>query len=107
MAGPWGWREAGRLWPPPPCRCERCATAATHPPLAAGDPTLWTQLGVGSTYAKAQYRRYTDSSFQVRGWSCWVALLGVVGGRRGAHARARAPHAFRRGGRDRSHRAVV
>ncbi|KAI7843651.1 hypothetical protein COHA_002890 [Chlorella ohadii] len=29
----------------------------------SGDSTLWTQLGVGSTYTKAQYRRYTDSSF--------------------------------------------
>lgn len=30
----------------------------------AGDPTLWTQLGVGSSYAKAQYRQYTDDTFQ-------------------------------------------
>lgn len=29
-----------------------------------GDATLWTQLGVGSNYTKAQYRQYTDASFQ-------------------------------------------
>ncbi|KAL4440358.1 hypothetical protein ABPG75_003359 [Micractinium tetrahymenae] len=29
-----------------------------------GDSTLWTQLGVGSNYAKAQYRQYTDATFQ-------------------------------------------
>ncbi|KAL4429029.1 hypothetical protein ABPG77_006068 [Micractinium sp. CCAP 211/92] len=29
-----------------------------------GDATLWTQLGVGSNYTKAQYRQYTDATFQ-------------------------------------------
>ncbi|EFN54070.1 hypothetical protein CHLNCDRAFT_58397 [Chlorella variabilis] len=29
-----------------------------------GDPSLWTKLGVGSVYSKAQYRQYTDATFQ-------------------------------------------
>jgi hypothetical protein len=42
--------------------CEAAPAAAT----LAGDPTLWTQLGVGSVFKKAQYRQYTDASFQAR-----------------------------------------
>lgn len=34
---------------------------------AAGDAALWTKLGVGSNYTKAQYRQYTDDTFQACG----------------------------------------
>lgn len=43
------------------CLCLTAPTSST-----VGDATLWTVLGIGSKYTKAQYRQYTDATFSVR-----------------------------------------
>lgn len=44
--------------------CQTAGPTAYRICNPAGNPKLWTQLGIGSVYAKAQYRQYTDASFQ-------------------------------------------